>query len=95
MFITARTSVTIQHLHSFKFTLVNKSHSQHSVAAIHCEGHHFLMLYACAQLSVLGAVYTEIKYRVMYHLSATLPQNFTNEELPISLGSGSGLILQC
>ena len=32
-----------QRLHSFKFTLVNKSHSQHSEAAVHCLGRHFLM----------------------------------------------------
>ena len=31
-----------------EFTLVNKSHSQHSVVAVCCEGRHFLMLYACA-----------------------------------------------
>ena len=40
-------SASTQRLHSFKFTLVNKSHSQHSVAAVHCEGRHFLILYAC------------------------------------------------
>ena len=39
---------TTQRLHGFKFTLVNKSHSQHSVVAVRCEGRHFLILYACA-----------------------------------------------
>ena len=42
--------MTTQRLHSFKFTLVNKSHSQHSVVAVCCEGHHFLILYACAHV---------------------------------------------
>ena len=48
MLITAWISTTTQCLHSFKFTLVNKSHSQHSVVAVRCEGRHFLILYACA-----------------------------------------------
>ena len=50
MLITTRSSTTNQHLHSFKFTLVNKSHSQHSVVAVCCEGRHFLMLYACTHV---------------------------------------------
>jgi len=33
MLITAQSSTTTQRLHSFEFTLVNKSHSQHSGAA--------------------------------------------------------------
>ena len=41
-------STSTQCLHSFKFTLVNKSHSQHSVVAVRCERRHFLILYACA-----------------------------------------------
>ena len=41
MLITARSSTTTQCLHSFKFTLVNKSHSQHSEAAVRCLGRHF------------------------------------------------------
>ena len=48
MLITTRSSTTTQRLHSFKFTLVNKSHSQHSEAAVRCLGRHFLILYACA-----------------------------------------------
>ena len=48
MLITARSSTTTQRLHSFKFTLVNKSHSQHSEAAVRCLGRHFLILCACA-----------------------------------------------
>ena len=48
MLITAWSSTTTQRLHSFKLTLVNKSHSQHSEAAVRCSGHHFLILYACA-----------------------------------------------
>ena len=48
MLITARSYTTTQRLHSFKFTLVNKSHSQHSEAAVRCLGRHFLTLYACA-----------------------------------------------
>ena len=48
MLITARSSTTTQRLHSFKFTLVNKSHSQHSEAAVRCLGRHFLILYPCA-----------------------------------------------
>ena len=48
MLITACSFPTIQRLHSLKFTLVNKNHSQHSVVAVRCEGHHFLILYACA-----------------------------------------------
>ena len=48
MLITALSFPTTQRLHSFKFTLVNKSHSQHSEAAVRCEGRHFLILYACA-----------------------------------------------
>ena len=46
--IAAQSSTTTQHLHSFKFILVNKSHSQHSEAAVRCLGRHFLILYACA-----------------------------------------------
>ena len=49
MLITVRSSTTTQHLLSLKFTLVNKSHSQQSEAAVHCLGHHFLILYACAR----------------------------------------------
>ena len=48
MLITALSFPTTQRLHSFKFTLVNKSHSQHSEAAVRCLGRHFLILYACA-----------------------------------------------
>ena len=47
MLITAQNSTTTQRLHSFRFTLVNKSHSQHSEAAVRCIGHHFLILYTC------------------------------------------------
>ena len=36
MLITAQSSTTTQRLHSFKFTLVNKSHSQHSETAVRC-----------------------------------------------------------
>ena len=39
-----------QRLCSFKFTLVNKSHSQHSVVVVRCEGRHFVILYACAHM---------------------------------------------
>ena len=48
MLITAQSSTTTQRLHSFKFILVNKSHSQHSETAVRCLGRHFLILYACA-----------------------------------------------
>ena len=48
MLITVCSFPTTQHLHSFKFTLVNKCHSQHSEAAVRCLGRHFLILYACA-----------------------------------------------
>ena len=48
MLITAHSFPTTQRLHSLEFTLVNKSHSQHSVVAARCEGRHFLILYACA-----------------------------------------------
>ena len=48
MLVGTRSFPTTQRLHSFKFTLVSKSHSQHSVVAVHCEGRHFLILYACA-----------------------------------------------
>ena len=48
MLITAWSTTTIQRLHSFKFTLVSKSHSQHSEVAVHWLGRHFLILYACA-----------------------------------------------
>ena len=48
MLIIASSFPTTQHLHSFKFTLVDQSHSQHSVAAVRCLGRHFLILYACA-----------------------------------------------
>ena len=48
--ITTRSSTNNRRLHSFNFTLVNKSHSQHSVPAVRCEGRHFLMLYACAHV---------------------------------------------
>ena len=50
MLITVQSSTTTQHLRSFKLTLVNESHSQHSVAVIHCEGCHFLILYTCAHV---------------------------------------------
>ena len=48
MLVRTRSFPTTQRLHSFKFTLVNKSHSQHSVVAVRSEGRHFLILYACA-----------------------------------------------
>ena len=48
MLVKARSFTTPQRLHSFKFTLVNKSHSQHSEAVVCCLGRHFLILYACA-----------------------------------------------
>ena len=42
--LTTRSSTSTQRLDSFKFTLVNKSHSQHStVVAVRCEGRHFLI----------------------------------------------------
>ena len=47
-FITTRSSTTNRCVHSFNFPLVNKSHSQHSVA-VRCEGRHFLM-YACTHV---------------------------------------------
>ena len=34
-------STKLMHLHSLKFTLVNKSHSQQSVVSVHCKVHHF------------------------------------------------------
>ena len=48
--LTTRSSTSTQRLDRFKFTLVNKSHSQHSVVAVRCEGRHFLICksYACA-----------------------------------------------
>ena len=42
--ITTQSSTITQSLDSFKFALVDKSHSQYSVVAIHCEGCHFLMV---------------------------------------------------
>ena len=48
MLITARSSTTTQRLYCLKFTLVNRSHSQNAVVAVHCLGCHFLILYACA-----------------------------------------------
>ena len=48
--ITTQISATNRRLHSFNFTLVNKSHSQHSGAAVRCEGLHFVILYAGAQV---------------------------------------------
>ena len=50
MLIIAQSSTTTQHLHSFEFTLVNKSHSQHFVVTVCYEGYHFLILYACAHV---------------------------------------------
>ena len=41
MLITAQSFTTTQRLHSFKFTLINKSHSQHTEAAVCCLGRHF------------------------------------------------------
>ena len=49
MLIIACSFSTTRCLHNFKFTLVNKSHLQHSVVAVCCEGHHFQILYTCAQ----------------------------------------------
>ena len=46
--IRTQSSTYTQRLHSFKFTLVNKSHSQHAVVSVRCEGRHFLILDACA-----------------------------------------------
>ena len=72
----------IRRLHSLKFTLVNKSHSQHSVAAVHCEGRHFLKLYACTHvvsfpgqiprpntpISGLGTIVCKLKHLSSYAL---------------------------
>ena len=49
-------SSTTQRLHSFKFTLVNKSHSQHSVVAVWLRGCHFLVYYACAHVVFPGQI---------------------------------------
>ena len=55
--ITTRSSTSTQRLHSFKFILVNKSQSQHSVVAVRCEGRHFLILYACVhEVSFQGQI---------------------------------------
>ena len=43
MLIIASSFPTTQRLHSFKFTQVDRSHSQHSVDAVRCLGHHFLI----------------------------------------------------
>ena len=48
--ITVQSSKTTQCLHSFKFIVVDKSHSQHYVVAVRCKEHHFLLLYACAHI---------------------------------------------
>ena len=48
MLITAHSFPATQRLHSFKFTLVKKSHSQHSVVAVRCEGHHFVRMCTCS-----------------------------------------------
>ena len=47
MLITVHSFPATQCHHSLKFTMVDKSHSQHSVVAVRCEGRHFLTLYAC------------------------------------------------
>ena len=44
MLITTRSFSTTQRLHSLKFTLVNKSRSQHSVVAVRCEGRRFVRM---------------------------------------------------
>ena len=42
--ITTRSSTTNRRFHSLNFTLVNKSHSQHTVAAARCEERRFVKL---------------------------------------------------
>ena len=71
--ILARNGCSSQHPASqplsVKFTMVNKSHSQHSVVAVRCEGRHFLILYACAH---------EVSFPGQYH--AHWSQNDTSAQ---------------
>ena len=48
MLIIVQSFTTTQRLHGYKFTMVDKSCSQHCPAAVRCVGCHFLMLYARA-----------------------------------------------
>ena len=73
MLITARSSTTTQLLHSFKFSLVNKGHSQHSVVAFHWEGRLFLILYACIHIvSFPGQIPRSLVWEQDYSAQAKL-----------------------
>ena len=72
MHITARSSMTTQHPHSFKFILVNKCHSQHSKAAICCVGHHFLILYTCAHVVSFQTTVIGLGVRVVHKQNCEL-----------------------
>ena len=76
--VTMRSSTTNWHLHSFNFTLVNKSHSQHSVSAVRCEGCHFVILYACTQV-------------VLFQILGSESGNETNHKRNRELTTGTAL----
>ena len=70
--------MSTQRLHSFKFTLVNKSHLQHSVDAVLCLGRHFLILYACATKS-------RSQTKDHYHQSGSEIVHRRNGQLPVRM----------
>ena len=87
MFITARSFPTTQRLHSLEFTLVNKSHSQHSVAGVRCEGRHFLILYACAhEVSFPGQIPRSLVWERHLVHKENEPRTRLTQSLPVVVG---------
>ena len=74
MLIIACSFPTTQRLHSFKFYLVDKSHSQHSVAAVRCLGRHFLILYACTHEVSFPDKRPQSETRPVYRRNGQLPR---------------------
>ena len=87
MLITACSFPTTQRLHSLKFTLVNKSHSQHSVVAVRCEGRHFPILYACAhEVSFPGQIPRSLVWERHLAHKGNQPRARLARSLPVVVG---------
>ena len=85
MLITACSFPTTQRLRSLKFTLVNKSHSQHSVVAVRCEGCHFLILYACAhEVSFPGQIPCSLVWERHLAHKGNEPRTRLSRSLPVN-----------
>ena len=87
MLITAHSFPTTQRLHTLEFTLVNKSHSRHSVVAVRCEGRHFLILYACVhEVSFPGQIQRSLVWERHLAHKGNEPRARLARSLPVVVG---------